>query len=284
MLTVEEKYTQVGADQTIQYASNNSQNGGGGLQPVAVPTTITREMSADVLLENNQTVVFGGLTETQTSESESGIPILKDIPFIGKWLFGSVKESEDRVELLVFMTPYVLDDAQAAQVEALRRKKTMSDPRPWEDHGWSLSPLADPVSKQEQMRRIKDEWRKQDEERRTRIAIEKEKVKRVKKLQEMSKEEREMWLKMHKKELDEEQQDELEEKMLDEKSQEELKKLAAEVRAKKLGEAEKAIKAAEAESAAENERGKLDAAKKAEKREEGTGKREEDSRKVEEKK
>ena len=263
MLTVEEKYTQVGADQTIQYASSNSAGGGGGLQPVAVPTTITREMSADVLLENNQTVVFGGLTETQTAESETGIPILKDIPFIGKWLFGSVKQSEDRVELLVFMTPYVLDDAQAAQVEALRRKKTMSDPRPWEDHGWSLSPLADPVSKQEQMRRIKDQWKIQDEERKTKIAIEKAKVDRVKQLEKMSKSERELWLKMHKEELEEEKQDELEEKMQDPKSQEELKKLVEQIKSKKLGEAEKALKQAEEEAAAENERGRLDAEKKA---------------------
>ena len=263
MLTVEEKYTQVGANQQIYYASGTGGEAQGGLQAVDVPTSITREMSADVLLENNQTVVFGGLTETQTSESETGIPILKDIPFIGKWLFGSVQQSEDRVELLVFMTPYVLDDAQAAQVEALRRKKTMSDPRPWEDHGWSLSPLADPVSKKEQMRRIKEEWKKQDEERQTKIAIEKAKVERAKKLQAMSKEEREVWLKMHKEELDEEKQDELEEKMLDKKSQDELKKLAAEIKAKKLGAAEKEIKAAEKESAAENERGKLDAEKKA---------------------
>ena len=264
MLTVEEKYTQVGAEQTIQYASSNGGSGtGSSLTPVNVPTTITREMSADVLLENNQTVVFGGLTETQTSESETGIPILKDIPFVGKWLFSSTKQSEDRVELLVFMTPYVLDDAQAAQAEAIRRKKTLSDSRPWEDHGWSLSPLADPVSKQEQMRRIKDEWKKQDEERKTKIAIEKMKVERAKKLQAMSKEERELWLKMHKEELDEEKREELEEKMQDKESQEELKKLAAEIRAKKLTAAEKEIKAAEKEVAAQNERGKLDAAKKA---------------------
>ena len=261
MLTVEEKYTQLGANEPIQYSTGTG--GDGGLKTVAVPTTITREMSSDVILENNQTVVFGGLTEKSISESESGIPILKDIPIIGKWLFGSVSQSETRTELLVFMTPYVLDDAQAAQVEALRRKKTMSDPRPWDDDGWSLSPLADPVSKKEQMRRIKDEWRIQDEERRTKIAIEKEKVKRVKQLEKMSKDEREMWLKMHKEELDDEAQDELEEKMLDEKSQEGLKKLAAEIRAKKLGAAEKAIKQAEDEAAAENERGKLDAAKKA---------------------
>ena len=271
MLTVEEKYSELGSPQDIKYAAGGAAGDPGGLQTVTVDTTVTREMSADVLLENNQTVVFGGLTETSVSESETGIPILKDIPFIGKWLFGHTKQTEDRIELLVFMTPYVLDDAQAAQVEALRRKKVLSDPRPWDDHGWSLSPLADPVSKKEQMRRIKDEWKKQDEERRTRIAIEKEKVKRVKQLEKMSKDEREMWLKMHKEELDDEKQDELEEKMLDEESQEGLKKLAAEIRAKKLGEAEKALKAAEAEAAAENERGKLDAEKKAEKKGAGIG-------------
>ena len=114
------------------------------------------------------------------------------------------------------------------------------------------------------MRRIKDQWKIQDEERRTKIAIEKAKVDRVKQLEKMSKDERELWLKMHKEELDDEKQDELEEKMLDEKSQDELKKLAAQIRKEKLGSAEKAIKAADEEAAAENERGKLDAAKKAE--------------------
>lgn len=161
------------------------------------------------------------------------------------------------------MTPYVLDDAQAAQAEAIRRKKAMSDPHPWEDNAWSLSELADPVSKKELMRRIKEEWKKQDEERKTKLAIEKMKVERAEKLKKMSIEERAMWLKMHKEELEDEAQDELEEKMLDEESQEELKKLAAEVRAKKLAEAEVEIKKMEAETAAENERGKLEAAKKA---------------------
>lgn len=254
MLNVDEEYSQVGAKQTILDPDS---------QQVSIDTALTRKMSADALLENMQTVVLCGLTETSTVEQETGIPILKDIPLVGKWLFGSVQQTEARSELIIFMTPYVLDDAQAAQAEALRRKKALSDPRPWDDHGWSASNLADPVSKKEQMRRIKDQWKIQDEERRTKIAIEKEKVNRVKKLQEMSKDEREMWLKMHKEELDAEAQEELEEKMLDKDSQDGLRKLAAEIRAKKLGAAEKELKAAEAEAAAENERGKLDAAKRA---------------------
>ena len=257
MLTVEEEYSQVSGKQTMLTPVGQS------YKETSVDVPSTRKMSSDVILENNQTVVFGGLTQKFTMESESGIPFLKDIPFIGKWLFGSVEQTESRTELLVFMTPYVLDDAQAAQAEAIRRKKAMSDPHPWEDNAWSLSELADPVSKKELMRRIKEEWKKQDEERKTKLAIEKMKVERAEQLKKMSIEERAMWLKMHKEELDEEAQDELEEKMLDEESQEELKKLAAEVRAKKLAEAEVEIKKMEAETAAENERGKLDAEKKA---------------------
>ena len=257
MLTVEEEYSQVSGKQTMLTPVGQS------YKETSVDVPSTRKMSSDVILENNQTVVFGGLTQKFTMESESGIPFLKDIPFIGKWLFGSVEQTESRTELLVFMTPYVLDDAQAAQAEAIRRKKAMSDPHPWEDNAWSLSELADPVSKKELMRRIKEEWKKQDEERKTKLAIEKMKVERAEKLKKMSIEERAMWLKMHKEELDEEAQDELQEKMLDEESQEELKKLAAEVRAKKLAEAEVEIKKMEAETAAENERGKLDAEKRA---------------------
>ena len=235
MLNVEEEYSQLGAGQTI-LVDDGSQ--------AAIDTALTRKMTADVLLDNMQTVVLGGLTEKYISNKETGIPILKDIPWIGKWLFGTVTQSESRKELLVFMTPYVLDDGESAQVEALRRKKALSDPRPWDDGGWSESKLADPVSKKEQLRRLKDEWKRQDEERKTKLAIESEKVKRAKALEKMSKDEREFWLEKHKDELDKEHQKELEKMMKDDESQAALAELAEQVRARKLAEASKAIEEA----------------------------------------
>ena len=262
MLEIEEEYSQLGAGQTVLVSGSN---GSAAKEPI--DTALTRKMSADILLENMQTVVLGGLTETFTQEDETGIPILKDIPWIGKWLFGSVSQSESRKELLVFMTPYVLDEGDAAQAEALRRKKALSDTRPWDDHGWSASPLADPVSKHEQMRRLKDEWKKQDEERKTKLAIEDEKVKRAKALEQMSKEERNHWLEMHKDELDEEgkksELKELKEKMKskDEETQDALRKLAAEIRERKLKTAEAEIKEADEAAQAENENAKLKAEK-----------------------
>ena len=256
MLNVEEEYSQYvrnGQSMLIPQAGTYQQGN--------VDLAVERKMSADVQLEDGQTVVFGGLTETTMAESETGIPILKDIPWIGKWLFGSVSQTEARKELLVFMTPYVLNDSESAQAEAIRRKKALSDTRPWDDHGWSLSELADPVSKKEQLRRLKEEWRKQDEERKTKLAIEEEKIKRAKALEKMSDEERRFWLEMHKEELDKEKRKELEEKMLDEESQSELSLLADETRNRKLAEASAAIEAADEAQRAENERGQLEARK-----------------------
>ena len=263
MLEIEEEYSQLGAGQTVLVSGSN-----GGTGKENIDTALTRKMSADILLENMQTVVLGGLTETFTQEEETGIPILKDIPWIGKWLFGTVSQTENRKELLVFMTPYVLEEGEAAQAEALRRKKALSDTRPWDDHGWSASPLADPVSKQEQMRKLKDEWKKQDEERKAKLAIEDEKVKRAKALEQMSKEERNHWLEMHKDELDsadrDEEAKELKEKMKsrDDETQEELRKLAADIRERKLKESEAKIKEADEAAQTDNEYKKLQDAKK----------------------
>ena len=244
MLTVEEEYSQVSEKQTMlspqgsQYVSTT----------IDVP--VTRKMSADVRLENRQTIVLGGLTETTVSESETGIPILKDIPYIGKWLFGKVEQSEGRKELLVFLTPYVLDDEQSAQLEALRRKKALSDPNPWDDHGWSASPLADPVSKKEQLRRFEDEWKKQDEERKTKLAIEKAKVDRAKKLEKMTKDEREFWINLHKEELEKEEKEAFEKKV---EEQKDLKEFVDTLKKPKIENAEKAIKEADDAAKSDNE-------------------------------
>jgi len=251
MLTVEEEYSRYIPDGQAMLIPGTSAttNGASSYVKGAVDLAVERKMSADVRLENMQTVVFGGLTETSTSESENGIPILKDIPWIGKWLFSSVSQTESRKELLVFMTPYVLDDENAAQLEALRRKKALSDSNPWEDHGWSASPLADPVSRKEQLRRFKDEWKKQDEERKTKLAIEKAKMERARKLEKMSRDEREAWLEIHKDELEKEQKEAFEKQV---KEQADLRSFVEDLKKKDLEKAEKEIKKADNAAAQDN--------------------------------
>ena len=255
MLTVEEEYSRYVPDGQSMLIPGTSAttNGASSYVKGSVDLAVERKMSADVRLENMQTVVFGGLTETSTSESETGIPILKDIPWIGKWLFSKVNETENRKELLVFMTPYVLDNEEATHLEALRRKKALSDPNPWEDHGWSASPLADPVSKKEQLRRFQDEWKKQDEERKTKLAIEKAKVERAKKLEKMTKEEREFWIELHKDELEKEEKEAFEKQVEEQKEQKDLQEFVETLKKPKMEKAEQAIKEADKAAESENE-------------------------------
>ena len=238
MLKVEEEYSQVGANQSIQ-----ANVGGATTSTVSVPTTITRKMSADITLDNMQTVVLGGLTEAHTSTSETGIPILKDIPWIGKWLFSSTTDSEDRKELLVFMTPYVLNDAEAAQAEARRRKNALSDSRPWANNGnWSASALADPMPKKEMLRRLKEEAARQDEDRANRIAAEKWKLERAKELEKMSSAERKFWLEQRRDQLETDEEKEAFDKAVeDDLTQDELADLAQSIRAERLKKAEAQI-------------------------------------------
>lgn len=239
MLNVEEEYSQLGAGQKILV-----DNGNGGSTEEVIDTSLTRKMTADVLLDDRQTVVLGGLTERFTSEKETGIPILKDIPWVGKWLFGSVSQSESRKELLVFMTPYVLDDADSAQAEALRRKRSLSDSRAWESLGWSDSELADPVSKKELLRRLKEEAEKQDEERQNRLAVEKWKMDRAKALEKMSEAERKFWIEQHREELKEEEKEAFDRQV---EEQKDLKKIADSIRQKDMKKAEEAIRKAESD-------------------------------------
>ncbi len=86
-----------------------SKNEAGPVSPGAPgPPIFKKEVTTNVLLMDGETMVIGGIYETTKTESESGIPWLKDIPFIG-WLFKNKETREDTSELLVFLTPKVMD-------------------------------------------------------------------------------------------------------------------------------------------------------------------------------
>ena len=73
------------------------------------PTIITKKAETNVILSNGQTTVIGGLNKETASETESGVPLLKDIPGIG-FLFRNRGKSNIMEEVLIFITPYVLEE------------------------------------------------------------------------------------------------------------------------------------------------------------------------------
>lgn len=74
-----------------------------------VPSIDTRAVETQVLVEDGQTVVLGGIYETERRETVTKVPFLGDIPAIGV-LFRSKQMQNDKSELLIFVTPRILEE------------------------------------------------------------------------------------------------------------------------------------------------------------------------------
>jgi len=72
-----------------------------------VPSIDTRSISTQVLVNDGQTVVLGGIMETEQRNSEKKVPFLGDVPGLGA-LFRTRSKSDSRAELLIFVTPKIL--------------------------------------------------------------------------------------------------------------------------------------------------------------------------------
>lgn len=90
----------------------------GGYVPTAnggqVPSINTNSVDTNVLVDNGDTVVLGGIYETTKTHSVSKVPLLGDIPLIGI-LFRQTKVQNNKTELLIFVTPKILASNLAEQ-------------------------------------------------------------------------------------------------------------------------------------------------------------------------
>ena len=81
------------------------------------PALSTNEAQTELLIDNGQTIVIGGIVKRTENNAEAGVPILKDIPGIG-WLFSSSQKEISKRELLIFMTPNIVQLEQRDAVQA----------------------------------------------------------------------------------------------------------------------------------------------------------------------
>jgi MSHA type pilus biogenesis protein MshL len=84
--------------------------GSGGNQiTITIPTVALREMTTTVKMRDGQTVVIGGLISKKESTTENKIPIIGDIPYLGK-LFTRSTTSETRSELVLLLRPKIVEN------------------------------------------------------------------------------------------------------------------------------------------------------------------------------
>ena len=94
------------------------------------PTIQQRRFTSTVAVKDNGTVALGGLIREVQTESNSGIPVLKDIPAIGH-AFKSTDYSTRRTELMIFLTPRIIRDDKDARdaLDHLRQEMSRLDER-----------------------------------------------------------------------------------------------------------------------------------------------------------
>jgi len=79
-----------------------------------LPNKSKTEVVTNVMVRDGQTIVLGGLFKESTNLSHSQVPILGDIPVIGE-LFRGVSDSSSRVELIILITPHIIQRPEQAQ-------------------------------------------------------------------------------------------------------------------------------------------------------------------------
>jgi general secretion pathway protein D len=79
------------------------------------PTLNKTEATTNLVAQNGQTIIIGGLIRDDSTKDKSGIPFLSKIPFIG-WLFGNWSDLSSRTELVILLTPRVIRTQTDASV------------------------------------------------------------------------------------------------------------------------------------------------------------------------
>jgi type IV pilus assembly protein PilQ len=82
---------------------------------LGVPTLDTNEAETELLVNNNDTIVIGGVVKKTERDSDEGVPFLTGIPGLG-YLFSNKTKVDNRNELLIFLTPSIVQLEQKKRV------------------------------------------------------------------------------------------------------------------------------------------------------------------------
>jgi len=76
------------------------------------PVTSKQEVKTQAILGHGESIIIGGLVKIYERETVTRLPILGWIPWIGEWLFSSTSKTEEQDNLVVILTPYVIDKSE----------------------------------------------------------------------------------------------------------------------------------------------------------------------------
>ena len=136
----EKKTIKLEVNQTVSEAQVNKIGGSDS------PVVSRREVKTTVFMDDRSTLLIGGLIKKNVNTAEEGIPLLMDIPWVGK-LFSSTSVIVTNTELLILITPSIIETAAEAKA-AIRdyessMKELFKEIRERGGAFWELEPPAD---------------------------------------------------------------------------------------------------------------------------------------------
>lgn len=97
-------------DGKVQMLLNITSDTPGNPTPTGQLTINKNQINTNVLVDNGETVVLGGIFEQETRNGQTKVPFLGDIPYVGR-LFRKDIKSDNKRELLIFVTPRIVNDS-----------------------------------------------------------------------------------------------------------------------------------------------------------------------------
>ncbi len=94
------------------------------------PAITTRELNTEIAVQSGNTIVMGGLISDENRNARSGVPFLSKIPVIGN-AFGSKTKSNNRTELLLLITPTVVENPEMARIVTREYAKKFKGLKPF---------------------------------------------------------------------------------------------------------------------------------------------------------
>lgn len=106
----------VNSSQRVELAISQevSEAQGNDTSDIQSPIILTRSFSTTLSIDDGETILLAGLISENFSKGENGIPYLKDIPGLGR-LFKSESQSVQKTELIVLLTPYIIDSRDTSR-------------------------------------------------------------------------------------------------------------------------------------------------------------------------
>jgi general secretion pathway protein D len=121
----QDRFVRMQIEQEVRSVIRDSTTDSSG-NVILAPVTNVRSAKTTVIVKDSETVVLGGLIQDIERGEESRVPCLGNIPVIG-WAFKTTSQSREKVNLLVFLTPHIIENTEEARAVYQQKERMIKD-------------------------------------------------------------------------------------------------------------------------------------------------------------